>query len=124
MKIAYLFYFIIFSALLSCNNSNPKEHLIVLVKYKTQQNKNVDAIVALKTLISRVEKEDHFVKINMYVDPDNNSNILLSEEWDDEAYYKNQHMKTEHLQKFINESATFLAGPPEISFWRLNSSFY
>ena len=123
MKITYLFYFIIFSVLLGCSNSNPKEHLFVLVKYKTQQNKNVDAIVALKTLISKVEKEDHFVKITVYVDPDNNSNILLSEEWDDEAYYKNQHMKTEHLQKFINESAAFLAGPPEISFWRLNSSF-
>ncbi len=123
MKISYLFFFSLFSALLSCNNSNTKENLIVLVKYKTQQNKNVDAIVALKTLISKVEKEEHFVKIKMYVDPNDNSNILLYEEWDDETYYKNQHMKTEHLQKFIYESSAFLSVPPEISFWKLNSSY-
>lgn len=123
MKISYLFFLLLFTALLSCNNSKPEENLIVLVKYKTQQNKNVDAIVALKNLISQVEKEEHFVKINIYVDPIDNSNILLAEEWDNETYYKNQHMKTEHLQKFISESAAFLAGPPEISFWKLNSSY-
>ncbi len=123
MKRSYLFFFMLFNILLSCNNANNKENLVVIVKYKTQQNKNVDAIVALNNLISQVKKEEHFVKIDMYVDPNNNSNILLTEEWNDETYYKNQHMKTEHLQKFIQESAAFLAGPPEISFWKLNSSY-
>lgn len=106
----------------SCN-SDSKDNIIVFVKYKTQPNKNVDAVVSLKTLISKVEKEKHFKKINMYIDPNDNSNILLHEEWEDENYYKNDHMKTEHLQKFISESRDFLAGPPEISFWRLNATF-
>jgi len=94
-----------------------------MVKYKTQPNKNVDAIVALETLISKVKKEEHFKKIKMYVDPNDNSNILLYEEWEDENYYKNDHMKTEHLQRFVIESSAFLAGPPDISFWRLNSTY-
>ena len=122
MKTLYFFLLLSFTTLLSCN-SDSKENVIVLVKYKTQQNKNVDAIVALKSLITEVEKEDHFVQMKMYVDPNDNSNILLSEEWDNEAYYKDEHMKTAHLQKFITESTSFLAAPPEISFWKLNSTY-
>ncbi len=122
MKIFYLFLFISCTTLLSCN-SDSKENLIVMVKYKTQQNKNVDAIVALKSLINEVEKEEHFVGIKMYVDPNDNSNILLTEEWENETYFKNDHMKTEHLQKFMNESPAFLAGPPEISYWKFNSKY-
>jgi quinol monooxygenase YgiN len=122
MKIIKLLLIALFFTMGSCN-SDSKDNVIVFVKYKTQPNKNVDAVVALKTLISKVEKEKHFKKINMYIDPNDNSNILLCEEWEDENYYKNEHMETEHLKKFINESSEFLAAPPEISFWRLNSTF-
>ncbi|CAM3410096.1 putative quinol monooxygenase [Aequorivita lipolytica] len=122
MKTLHLLFFALFTVLLSCN-SDSKENLVVFVKYKTQPNKNIDAVVALKTLIGEVEKEEHFKQIKMYIDPNDNSNILLYEEWEDESYYKNEHMKTEHLQKFIGESSTFLAGPPEISFWKLNTVY-
>jgi quinol monooxygenase YgiN len=123
MKMFYFFFLLSLTAFLGCNNSESKENLMVLVKYKTQQDKSVEAVSALKTLLSNVEKEEHFIGLKMFVDPSDNSNILLSEEWDDEMYYKNEHMKTEHLQKFINESPSFLAGAPEISFWKLNSSY-
>jgi len=122
MKLLNLLFFAFCITLLSCN-SDSKDNIVVLVKYKTQINKNVDAEVALKELIGKVKKEKHFKKINMYVDPSDNSNILLYEEWDDENYYKTEHMETTHLQKFITDSRTFLAGPPEISFWTLNSSY-
>lgn len=123
MKLSYLFFSLFVIALVGCGGTNEKDHLFVVVQYKTQQNKNVDAIVALKSLIKEVEKEDHFVEIELFVDPNDNSNIMLLEEWDDEMYYKNEHMKTEHLQKFITESAAFLTGPPEITYWNLNSSY-
>ncbi|MBK7109550.1 MAG: antibiotic biosynthesis monooxygenase [Chitinophagales bacterium] len=123
MKCYYFIFLISITALWSCNNSESEENIFVLVKYKTQQNKNVEAVSALNTLISEVEKEDHFIQINMYVDPNDNSNILLSEQWDNEDYYKTEHMKTEQLQNFIEASSNFLAGPPEISFWKLNSSY-
>ena len=108
--------------LVSCNKDS-ENNVTVLVKYKTQPNKNVAAVVALKALIEQVKKEEHYVKISMYIDPNDNSNILLSEEWDDENYYKTDHMQTDHLQQFIKDSPAFLVGPPEISFWKLNSTY-
>ena len=99
----------------SQNNNN----IIVLVKYKTQPGKESLAISAIKTLIDKVKKEPHFIDILIHVDPIDKSNILLYEKWENEDYYKDAHMKTVHLQQFINDSRTFLAGPPDISFWKL-----
>ena len=90
-----------------CEKKDPTNNLVVIVKYKTQQNKSVDAIIGLKKLIEEVKKEDHFVNLKLHVDQKDNSNILLYEEWDDELYYKNQHMKTNHLQEFIIGSQAF-----------------
>ena len=123
MKLSYLFLLILATFFTSCNKPDPKQNIVVQIQYKTLQNKNVEAIVALKTLIDKVKREDHFVKINLYVDPNDNSNILLSEEWENENYYRNEHMKTEHLQSFTTESAAFLAQAPQTSYWKLHSTF-
>ena len=106
----------------SDRSENP-ENLVVLVKYKTLSNKSVDAVTSLKRLIEKIKKEEHFVSIKLHVDQADNANILLYEVWDDALYYKNQHMKTEHLKNFIVESQSFLAGPPEISFWKINTIY-
>ena len=112
-----------FSLLASCEKKDPANNLVVIVRYKTQPNRSVDAITGLNALIEEVKKEDHFVSLRIHVDQNDNSNILLYEEWDDELYYKNQHMKTEHLQKFIADSQAFLAGPPDITFWKVNAVY-
>ncbi|MFZ2322224.1 MAG: antibiotic biosynthesis monooxygenase [Ignavibacteriaceae bacterium] len=122
-KLFLLLALCISSAFTSCEQKDSTNNLVVIVKYKTQQNKSVDAITGLKKLIQEVKKEDHFVNLKLHVDQNDNSNILLYEEWDDELYYKNQHMKTEHLEKFIIESQAFLAGPPEITFWKVNAVY-
>lgn len=98
-------------------------HMVVLVKYKTLPEKSSEAISNLNILIEQVKGENHFVKIVMHIDPSDSTNILLYEEWDDESYYKNEHMNTAYIQKFIMDSRGFLAGPPEISFWKLEKSF-
>ena len=100
-----------------------KNKLTVLVKYKSQLDKHNDALSALNTLILEVKKEPHFVNIKLLVDPADKTNILLYEEWSDEVYYKGEHMNTTHHKKFIGDSRNFLAGPPEISFWKLNSNY-
>ena len=105
----------------SVNKEN--NNLTVLVKYKSQPDKYEDALSALNALILEVKKEPNFVNIKMLVDPADKTNIMLFEEWSDEDYYKGDHMKTPHLQKFIGDSRSFLAGPPEISFWKLNSNY-
>ena len=105
----------------SVNKEN--NNLTVLVKYKSQPEKQAEVLTALNALILEVKKEPHFVNIKMFVDPADKTNILLYEEWSDEEYYKGDHMNTTHLQKFIGDSRNFLAGPPEISFWELNSNY-
>ena len=116
--------------LISCQNkqqesmSNDNNHnLIVLVKYKTQPFKSVEAITGLIKLIEAVKNEPNFVKITIHVDPNDDSNILLYEEWSDESYYNGDHMKTMHLQSFIEDSRAFLAGPPEITQWKIEKEF-
>jgi quinol monooxygenase YgiN len=74
-------------------------------------------------LILEVKKEPHFVNIKMFVDPADQTNILLYEQWTDEAYYKGEHMNTPHLQKFMGDAREFLAGPPDISSWELNQNY-
>jgi len=105
----------------SVNNKN--NNLTVLVKYKSQPEKQAEVLAALNALILEVKKEPHFVNIKMFVDQEDKISILLYEEWSDEVYYKGDHMNTTHLKKFIGDSRNFLAGPPEISFWMLNSNY-
>ena len=99
------------------------DNLIVLVKYKTQPGKSAEAVAGMTSLIEAVRGEPHFVKITMLVDPLDDSNILLHEEWSDAAYYYGDHMNTSHLQAFMNESRAYLAGPPEISQWKIERKF-
>lgn len=122
-KLFFILGLMIFSIFAGCSKNDDGNNLIVIVKYKTLPNKSVDAVTGLKKLIEQVKGEDHFVSLKLHVDQKDNSNILLYEEWDDALYYQNQHMKTKHLKEFIVESQTFLAGPPEISFWKVNAVY-
>ncbi|MBK9271971.1 MAG: antibiotic biosynthesis monooxygenase [Saprospiraceae bacterium] len=117
-------------ALISCQNKQQEmmnqesnQNLIVLIKYKTLPTKSNEAISGLTKLIDVVKNEPGFVKITMHQDPKDESNILLYEAWSDENYYNGDHMKTPHLQSFIQDSRAFLAGPPEISQWKIRQEF-
>ncbi len=101
------------------NTTDNAKDLIVLVKYKTQPAKESEALTALKALIENVKKEPNYVSIEVLIDPSDKSNILLYEKWTDEAYYKGLHMNTPHLQQFMKDARLFLAGPPDISFWKI-----
>ena len=105
---------------LSFNNihAQHKDNLIVLVKYKTQPAKESVALSSLMDLIANVKKEPDYVNIKILVDPSDKRNILLYEEWSNEDYYKGKHMQTPHLQKFMVDAKAFLAGPPEITYWK------
>ena len=100
-----------------------KKDLFVLVKYTAQPGKHEEALSALNSLILEVKKEPNFVNIKLFVDPADQTNILLYEQWTDEAYYNGEHMNTPHLQKFMGDAREFLAGPPNISSWRLSEDY-
>ena len=129
-NIKIFIYFVLLSTLIfSCKEQNvliensDYNNLYVMVKYKSQPEKQNEALSALNSLVLEVKKEPNFVNIKVLVDPEDKTNIMLFEEWSDEAYYKGEHMNTPHLQKFIGDSRNFLAGPPDISFWKLNSNY-
>ncbi len=114
----------------SCNEKseqmsteNNQKNLIVLVEYSIQPTKINDALAGLTKLIENVRKEPHFVSIKLHTDLKDNSKILLYEVWSDENYYNTAHMQTAHLQKFIEDSRAFLAGPPNISQWKIENEF-
>lgn len=104
-------------------DTTAEENIIVLVKYKAQPDKGVTAISELTKLIEKVKQEPHFITVKLLVDPKDNTNILLHEEWNNASYYNGEHMNTAHLQEFIANSRNFLTGPPEISFWTIENEF-
>lgn len=129
-NIKIFIYSVLLSTLIfSCKEQNvliensDYNNLYVMVKYKSQPEKQNEALSALNSLILEVKKEPNFVNIKVLVDPEDKTNIMLFEEWSDEVYYKGEHMKTPHLQKFIGDSRNLLAGPPDISFWKLSSNY-
>jgi len=105
------------------SENSASKNTIVLVKYKAQPNKGIEAVSELAKLIEKVKQEPHFVTIKLHVDPKDETNIFLYEEWNDEAYYNTDHMNTAHLKEFIVNSRNFLAGSPEISLWNVDSIF-
>lgn len=104
------------------SETTPKS-LIVLVEYNIQPKRYNDALAGLTELIENVKKEPYFLKIKLHSELKDNSKILLYEEWSDDTYYNTAHMQTEHLQKFIEDSRAFLAGPPQISQWQIEKEF-
>ncbi|PNQ73812.1 hypothetical protein C1T31_05625 [Hanstruepera neustonica] len=105
------------------NASNNTTNTIVLLKFKTQPNKSSETITALTKLIEQVKHEPYFKGITLHVDPNDDTNILLYEEWEDVDYYNNEHMETEYIKAFMASSNNFLAGPPDITFWRVSKEF-
>ena len=99
------------------NDSN--ENGIVVLKFKAQPEKGAEAAAQLTELLKNVRQEPHFVKITMHVDPQDNTNIMLYEEWGDMEYYNSDHMSTPHINKFMADSRNFLVGPPEITQWQV-----
>ncbi len=122
MKSLYAILLLSALSLSSCKKDNPNE-VTIITKYKTQPNKNVDALVALKKFIDATGKEDSFMDATIYVDPEDNSNIMVQERWKDVSNFRNGHMASEHAREFSSSATAFLVGSPDISVWKLNSKY-
>lgn len=96
-----------------------KQSVIVLLNFKAQPEKGAKAVSELKTLLEKVKAEPNFVSIKLHIDPKDDTNILLYEEWEDVSYYNSEHMNTPYINEFMANSQDFLAGPPEITFWEV-----
>jgi quinol monooxygenase YgiN len=105
------------------SENSKSKNTIVLLSFKTQPDKATEAVSELTELLKKVKHEPHFVSIKLHIDPNDQTNILLYEEWEDVTYYNGAHMETDHIQQFMSNSRNFLAGPPEITFWNVEKVF-
>lgn len=131
IKFAVNLWILLASALIlhNCESSEKKpdyqstQNTVVVLKFKAQPEMGLKAISELNKLIEKVKQEPNFIEIKLHVDPKDNTNILLYEKWEDENYYNSEHMETEHIKAFMADSRTFLSGPPDITFWKVEKIF-
>jgi quinol monooxygenase YgiN len=96
----------------------PAAPVIVVIRYQAQPGKGASARTALAALIALVlAMEPDCLGITLLQDPADDTRFLLYEEWTSQAAYTGPHMRTPHIQAFIQGAAATFAGPPDISFW-------
>jgi quinol monooxygenase YgiN len=92
----------------------------VIITYQAQPGKGSRARDELAALINEVvAKEPACLGIRLYQDPDDDTRILLYEQWTDRETYAGPHMQTPHIGAFMSKAREFLAGPPAIAYWTL-----
>lgn len=96
-----------------------RDDLTVLIRYRALPGKGEVARRELDALIQVVVAEEPACGgIWMHQNTSDPEQLLLVERWSDEAAYTGPHMQTPHIRSFISRARDFIAGPPEISFWR------
>ena len=98
------------------------EYTIVLVSHRLLADCADQAKRELEQLVATVVRdESDCVGIEMMQNVDDPTRLTLVEKWTSREAYEGPHMQTEHIQSFIGRASDFLAGPPDISFWRATS---
>lgn len=94
--------------------------IAVVIHYQALPGKGGEARRELAALIAEVvRREPACLAIRLHQDQDDETNILLYEEWTDRESYTGPHMRTPHITAFISKAPTFMAGPPTITFWSI-----
>jgi quinol monooxygenase YgiN len=91
----------------------------VMVSYRVQPGQVPAALSAIASLVSTVLATEPACKgIEILQDAADQTRVTLHERWPSQQEFLGPHMQQPHIRGFIREAGTFLAGPPEISFWR------
>ena len=91
----------------------------VMIRYIAQAGKAETARRELEALVKTVVAEEAACRgIWFHQNTSAPEQLLLIERWTDEAAYTGPHMQTPHIQDFMRRARDFIAGPPEITFWR------
>ncbi len=92
--------------------------IVVLVKYEVQPGKHDLAAHEIASLVNTVTAtEQGCLGISILRSDSGDHQVLLYERWIDKDTYFGPHMRTPHIQAFIQSAGEFLAGPPDISVW-------
>ena len=92
--------------------------VVVLVSYRSLPEHAHTARREIGKLIASVLAiEPDCSGITMLQDASEPTRFTLVEHWPSQELYLGPHMQQPHIQSFIQDAGTFLAGPPDISFW-------
>ena len=92
--------------------------VVVTVRYQALSGQDERTRIALEALIATVlATEPDCFGIQLHVDADDTSRLLLYESWRSRASYSGPHLQTPHLGAFVVAARELLAGPPTIEFW-------
>lgn len=95
------------------------EPVTVVIHYRAQMGKEDAAKREIADLAAVVvAQEPECLGIAVCQDPSDPTRFLLYERWTDRAIYLGPHMRTRHLQQFIERAHEIFTGPPEITVWR------
>lgn len=95
------------------------DRIVVMVGYRAQPGCAETALRAIRALVDAVlRNEPACGGIRVLQDLDEPERITLLEQWPSREAFLGPHMQQPHIQTFIAGASGFLAGPPEITFWR------
>ena len=94
------------------------DSVIVVIDYRSQPGKQVEARRELASLIATVvATEPACSGIELLHDVDDPTHFLLYERWSSREAYIGPHMRTSHITAFIAKALGLFAGPPTITFF-------
>ena len=92
----------------------------VLVSYRLRPDQVPAALSAIASLVSTVLTNEPSCRgIEILQDDSDETRVTLLERWTSREEFLGPHMQQPHIKAFMSEAGSFLAGPPEISFWRI-----
>ncbi len=86
------------------------------VLFKAQPGKEAQARERLTWLMESSRKDVGCIHYDMHVSQDDPGRFMLFELWESQALL-DEHNESDHLVEFREESAEYLDGGPEVTFW-------
>ncbi|MFO7608295.1 MAG: putative quinol monooxygenase [Candidatus Krumholzibacteriia bacterium] len=93
--------------------------VVVIISYMCLPSAAERAVAEIAELVATVLRvEPECGGIELLQQTDDPTRIMLVEQWPSREAYLGPHFQQPHIQAFIARAGEFLAGPPEITFWR------
>lgn len=97
----------------------PSEPVTVVITCAIRSDRVSKARRELQAVIRTVmANEPACHGIRVHADPRDPRLLLIIEHWDSEEAFTGLHMRTKHMQTFLETAAEFLDGTPKFGFWR------
>lgn len=91
----------------------------VIIRYRCQPGQAATALAKLSALVATVRREEPDCHgITIVQNEDDACDFTLIEAWSSREAYAGPHLLTPHLTAFKDIAPQFMAGPPQITYWR------